>query len=113
MAEVTLKVNHICGSFTIDPTTLVANPEASIRWRAEIVNNDGVVDDAPVFAIQFTGNTPLEGGHMLWGSAEGRDGDRALAVNSGRYEYAAAVTYQQNVFIHTSGEILVDPGGQG
>jgi hypothetical protein len=113
MAQVTLRVNRDWGHFTIDPTTLILHPDATIQWVVEVVENNQIVEDSdPIYAIQFTGQTPLQEGHMIRGSAKSRAAAQPLTVNSGRYEYAATVAEGRNVFIHTSGEILVDPGGE-
>jgi hypothetical protein len=111
VAEVLLKADRASGSFTIDPTTLVVTTGDEIHWSAKVVEGEvTVLDDAP-YVIQFTGATPLTGGHMLMRNDKSNKLETlSIGAVSGRFEYAAAVTDRENVFIHTSGETLVDPG---
>ena len=130
MPLITLRADRSTGSFTIDPTTLVIRRGDTIRWTAECVGGNDRIDrllelkefqdlkegylenlENVPWTIQFIGKSPLRNGHMLMRKDKQKIlGSLEIDAKPGRYDYAAAITDGRWVFIHTSGEIIVDPG---
>ena len=98
--KILLRVDERTEDFTIAPTTKVVAPLEVVSWTS----------DSP-FVIHFNHRTPV-GRVVLHSEFNGQVHEAKaqieLDIRPGVYEYAIAISKQDRVFIHVSGEIRIE-----